>query len=939
MSTAVDTESEQSRPAGGARAIEIEEARTHNLQGITCRMPHGRITVVSGVSGSGKSSLAFDTVYAEGQRRYTETLSTYARQFLQEMRRPPLRALRNLPPALAMRQGNPVSNARSTVATVTELADHFQLLFARAAVVSCRVCGGDVRRTTVEDARRWLLEHAAGERVLICGAIRPDQEDGVAPLLRQLVAEGHRRLFRDGALIDLDSPEATAVLKDERLLLVLDRIRVDSEDPRLVAALEDAFGMGEGVAEVVRWDRAQAGEDGAIRRFDPRFRCVECGTAHHEPIPALFKPTATVGACPVCEGFGRTVGLDPALLVPDPRLGLRAGAQAPLAVPSARRERTALRGLCERHGIEMDVPWMALGDRERQLVMRGDGEWDGVRGFLGRLGQDMRKVQTRVFLARFRGYATCEACDGSGLGEDARAARVAGRHLGEVLAMRIEDTADWMAALPLPPARERALGPLLREIRSRLGFLRDAGLGYLSLDRPARTLSGGEMHRVLLCTNLGRSLTDTCYVLDEPTAGLHAHDTARLIGLIERLRDLGNTVVVVEHDPDVMRRADHVIELGPEGGDRGGRLLWEGPPDGLQRSDTPSGEMLRARGALTGQPVPGSAPRLRVRHACLHNLRDVSASFPHRALSVVTGVSGSGKSTLVHEVLYRKLMETRGVQSSVSLGPVEVEGDTFASVVLVDQGGLSRSSRSCALTLSDAYGPVRELFAQAARQQGVDATAGSFSFNTPGGRCDRCEGLGTVTVEMHFMADIAIPCDVCDGRRFKDHLLEVRVRGRSIADVFEMTIQEALEVFADVRSVVGRLEPLERVGLGYLRLGQPTTQLSGGEAQRLKLASYIRTSATETERHLFLFDEPTVGLHMRDVRRLLSALRLLVEAGHTVVVVEHNLDFVTACDWVVDLGPGAGPRGGEVLYEGPVGGLSAVEASRTGAHVQAMLQG
>ncbi|TVR04994.1 MAG: excinuclease ABC subunit A [Deltaproteobacteria bacterium] len=917
-------------------AIEVEDARTNNLRGVTCRFPHGRMTVVSGVSGSGKSSLAFDTVYAEGQRRYTETLSTYARQFLQEMQRPPVGALRRMLPALALRQGNPVSNARSTVATVTEVADHLQMLFARAGEVSCRLCGGAVSRTTVADARRWLEENVPGERVLLCGVLRPDGEEEVGPLLRQLAAEGYRRLVRGGEVVELDTVGAADALGWSRLVVVLDRLKVVAGEPRLAAALEAAFAFGEGVAEVVLWDRTGEGEP-AVRRFDPRFTCTACGEPHPEPIPALFKPTAALGSCPVCDGYGRTVGIDPALVVPDPRRTLKEGAVVPLAVPSASRERTALRKMCERRGVPMDVPWLAMPVASRQLVMRGDGEWGGVRGMFRRLEEDRYKPQVRIFLARFRGYSECDACEGTGLGEHARVVRVGELHIGEVLTLRVSEVREWLGGLRLPADRERALAALCREIGSRLGFLEEAGVGYLTLNRASRTLSGGEMHRVLLATSIGRTLTDTCYVLDEPTAGLHPHDTARLITLVERLRDLGNTVVIVEHDPDVLGRADHVIELGPEGGDRGGELLYEGPPGGLRGTDTPSGEMLRSRGALAGGRVAASLPRLTVRHACLHNLKDVEASFPHGMLSVVTGVSGSGKSTLVHDVLFRKLMEARGQQSSEALGPAVVDGDAFDEVVLVDQGAISRSTRSCALTFSGAYTPIRELFAETAEARQSGLKPGAFSFNTAGGRCERCEGLGVVTVEMHFMADVEIPCDVCDGRRFKDHVLRARWNGRSIADVFGMTVDEAQRFFGDRPNIVRRLEPLSRVGLGYLRLGQSTSQLSGGEGQRLKLASYVGGSGGG--RHVFLFDEPTVGLHMRDVVRLVGALRLLTDAGHTVIVVEHNLDFVAACDWVVDLGPGAGPDGGSVVYEGEVGGLAECPGSRTGVHLRGMLQG
>lgn len=916
--------------------IEVQGARTHNLRDVDCRFPHYALSVVTGVSGSGKSSLAFDTVYAEGQRRYVETLPTYTRQFLAQMRKPPVTAVRNVPPALALRQGNSVNNARSTVGSVTELVDHLHLLYAGAGTTTCRNCGAHVQEWTVPRVQDWLTEHAADERIVVVGAIVPEEGVAVADLLRQLAADGHRRIYDDGTLVNVDSPEAADLLERGRLEVVLDRLKVSPDSSRLSEAIESAYGFGERVADVVLWDRRDGDAPPPRERFYDHYRCRACDTLHQPPIPALFDTQSTIGACDVCSGYGRTVGIDRFKVVPDPRRSLEDDAVACYATPSMRKHQRRLLQACELAGVPTDVPWFDLTDEQRRFVLHGDGRYGGVDGFFAALEDDRYKPHIRILIARFRGYAPCTACDGSGLSADARAVRVGGRHLGQVIQWTATRLKEWLAELELPPKLAEALDPLRTEIDHRLSYLLDAGVGYLTLDRAARTLSGGEMHRVLLATSLGRTLTDTCYVLDEPTAGLHAHDTARLLRVIERLRDIGNTVIVVEHDPDVIARAEHIVELGPGGGDLGGRVSFEGDLDGLRKSDTATGEMLRHRTPALVEEVD-DADALSLTGACLNNLRNVDVRFPLEALSVVTGVSGSGKSTLINDVLHGKLQEARGQRGEPGLAPTELRGDVFDEVVMVDQSSVARSSRSCAMTLSGAYTPIRELFAGTAYASMNGLTPGTFSFNTAGGRCDRCEGTGTVAVEMHFVADVELECDVCEGRRFKDHVLAATVNGRSIADVFDMTVHEAIDFFGDQAPIRRKLEPLDRVGLSYVKLGQSTSQMSGGELQRLKLASYVGKSRGRTKR-LFLFDEPTVGLHLRDVERLLGALRELIDEGNTVIVVEHNLDLVAASDWNVDLGPGPGADGGRVLYQGPVAGLVNVEGSRTAEHLRALVE-
>jgi excinuclease ABC subunit A len=910
-------------------AIEVRGASTHNLKDVNCRIPHGKLTVVTGVSGSGKSSLAFDTVYAEGQRRYVETLSTYARQFLQQMRKPPVKDIAGLPPALALKQGNHVSNARSTVGTVTEFNDHLHLLFKGAGEVHCKCCGSIVRPYTVRGIVDWLLAHASGERVVILGAIQPAEEESVEVLLRSLAAEGHRRLYHEGKVVEIDSAEAIELLDGHRIEVVVDRMAVrDEQLSRLTEAVEAALAFGDGTCMVVLHDR-QSDDGSEVRRpFYTTWRCSECHTQHHPVIPALFNPQSSIGGCASCGGFGRMVGLDMARVIPDPRLTVEDGVIAPFQTRSNLPWQGQLVRACMKQGVPLDVPWRKLPKAQQQFVVSGGDGWGGVTGFFELLNEDRRKAHVRIFIAQYRGYTSCTACDGSGLSEDARAVQVGGSTMADVLAMRVDEAVDWSKNLQLSDVLGRALTDLRHEIEERLRFLQDAGVGYLTLNRQARTLSGGEMHRILLATNVGRLLTDTCYVLDEPTAGLHPADTERLFAVIRRLRDAGNTVVVVEHDPDVIQQADWVIEMGPDAGEGGGHVVFEGTVAELRkRKDTQTGRSLSTRLSPELVAERSTGAYFSVSGACLHNLDGVEAKFPKGLFSVVTGPSGSGKSTLVNDVIFGLLKEARGTASSTPLAPARLDSDDFTEVVMVDQGSISTSSRSCSLTYCGAYNAVRDLFADTEAAKALKLTAGTFSFNTPGGRCDTCEGTGVQIIEMHFMADIELECEVCRGRRFKDKIVGVRWNERSISDVLAMTVSEALVFFESRATIIRRLEPLQRVGLGYLRLGQATSRLSGGELQRLKLSSYLAMTGADVsdENRLFLFDEPTVGLHMRDVDVLVRALRDLTEQGNTVIVVEHNLDLIAASDWVVDLGPGGGPAGGTVVYEGPAAGL--VEAA------------
>ncbi len=919
----------------------LRGVRTHNLKNIDCTIPHGALTVITGVSGSGKSSLAFETLYAEGQRRYTESLSTYARQFLQQLERPPVDQIRNIQPAIALRQHNEVHNSRSTVGTITEIDDHLQLVFTHIGRTRCPHCDVEVRRDTVTSGVADVLAMPEGARLIVVAQVEADDEAHRPLILRQLVQEGFRRVYLNGEVVDIDGEDVASVLAQAKIPVLIDRLVVGPDQrSRIAEAIEGAFALGKGRALLYTHK-----SDAPPLVLDRAFRCNSCGRDFMEPQPALFSFNSSLGACPTCTGFGKTIGLDFRKVVPNDNLTLERGAIVIFESDRYSSYKASMIRACMAQGVPIDLRWRVMSEAHRRFVRYGGAGWIGVQGFFDMLKQKQYKTDVRIFLSRYRGYDDCEDCQGTRLGPDARCVRVGGLRIGDLWMLRVEEARQTLRQLDITDHERAQVQILIDEILFRLDYLHEVGLGYLTLDRQTRTLSGGETQRIHLTTSLGRALTDTLYVLDEPTAGLHASDSTRLLGVLHRLRDLGNTVVVVEHDPEIIEGADHIIELGPDAGEAGGALIFAGPMADFLKADTLTSRMLQGRGdAATlatpreASPMTETAPIV-IRGAREHNLDRLDVALPTGLLTAVTGVSGSGKSTLLHRVLFNAWRRSQG-QGGVEAPAVDaVEGlDAFEEVILMSQSAIGRSSRSNALSYTKAYDDIRKLYSQTERAKLDGLTMGDFSFNTPGGRCEKCQGAGKIVIEMHFMADIEITCPECEGKRFTPRVLAATYRDHNIDDVLNLTVDDAMRFFADHRPIINKLSPLIEVGLGYLRLGQPTTTLSGGEAQRLKLATYIAAGRRQSDTRpvLFIFDEPTVGLHMRDVTVLLIALNKLVALGHTVLVIEHNTDFIAQCDYVVDLGPGAGPHGGKIVAQGSPHHVSQCAESLTGQHLRAL---
>jgi len=915
------------------QSIIARGVRVHNLKNIDVEIPTRRLVVITGVSGSGKSSLAFDTLYAEGQRRYVESLSAYARQFLERIEKPDVQSLEGICPAVAIRQKAPSRNPRSTVGTSTEILDFLRLVFARIGRTTCPSCGEVVSKDTPDSVTNRLMGLPEGTRVLVGFPVHPG---GTPPvdLFERLRKRGFTRLVIGHEVANTDEIKELPAL-EEALFVLVDRLEIVRDGrSRLAESLETAFADGGGSVHV----RVLGG---ATLRFSERFECARCGTPFVEPEPRLFSFNNPYGACPTCHGFGNLIEIDQDLVVPHKGKSLAEGAIEPWNKPHYRRLLAELRDFARRKAIPMEVPWSELREDQRRWILEGDGDFQGVVGFFRWLETKKYKVQVRVLLSRYRGYQTCPACQGARLRPEALQVWLGGRQIDELCALAAGDLRSFFLGLSLDP-QERAIGEkLLGEITRRLDFLCKVGLGYLSLKRPFGTLSGGEAQRIALATSLGTGLVGTLYVLDEPSIGLHPRDTDRLVEILKALRDQGNTVLVVEHDRAIMRMADHIIDLGPGAGEHGGRVMFQGT----------FARLCRETGGLTGQylrgeariPVPprrrrGTGLAIEIRGAREHNLQNIDVRIPLGSFTCVTGVSGSGKSTLVHDVLCGALMKRLGRwERSVGAHDALLGGQYVDEVVLVDQSPIGRTPRSNPVTYLKAFDGIRELFAEtpAARNRGL--TASHFSFNVPGGRCEVCGGDGSLRIDMQFLADMSLICEACQGRRYTGQVLEVRYRSRNINQVLEMTIREALQFFASHARIVHRLKVLDQIGLGYLRLGQPAATLSGGEAQRIKLAAHLL--GKPGGRVLYVLDEPTTGLHMADVNELSACFQRLLDTGATLVVIEHNLDVIKQADWVIDLGPEGGKDGGRLVFQGTPEALAGQTRGFTTRYLRAAMNG
>jgi excinuclease ABC subunit A len=934
--------------------IVVRGARQHNLKSFDLEIPRRTVTVVTGPSGSGKSSLAFDTIYAEGQRRYVESLSSYARQFLERMEKPDVDSVEGLSPAVAIEQKNPTKTSRSTVGTATEIYDYLRLLWARVGHTFCPQCGREIKPDTVQSVSDAVMRVAAGTRFYVTFPLRLSNEVTHQVILENLRAQGFLRVSRDGLVYHLDdlAPPRMDITRAKELLVVVDRLAVSPEGAgRLSDAVQTAFTEGEGDCVILFTEPIISPLDGLTTsrlRFTERFECPNDGTVAPAPTPQLFSFNNPRGACSRCNGFGAILEYDEALIVPYPSRSLRDGAIDPWTKPRYEKKRRALAEFGKRERIPLDQPWELLSAPQRQLLLYGKSRgYKGIFPFLRDLEEKRYKQYIRVFLRQYQTAQECPLCHGTKLQSEALNVRLGGYNIAQVAELAVDRLAVWLAGLELSPFERKVAEMILKEARDRVTFLCDVGLGYLSLNRATRTLSGGEAQRIGLANSLGSQLVDTLYVLDEPSIGLHSRDMERLLKLLQRLRDAGNSVLVVEHDLAAIEMADYMVELGPGSGEAGGEIVFAGPMSRVSESPL-TGQYVTG---LRTIPLPLERRRLGPRWITLtgareHNLQGVDVRVPVGAMTVVTGVSGSGKSTLVHDVLYRAL-ETHIVgEHSAKLHLGEKVGaydtltgfDALEDVVLIDQSPIGKSPRSNPVTYVKAFDEIRRIFADTPLARQRKYTAGTFSFNVVGGRCEGCEGAGALEVEMVFMADVFVPCDDCGGKRYKPEVLDVTVRGQNIHQVLNLTVDQAIRFFPREEKLGQALWQLQQVGLGYLRLGQPATTLSGGEAQRIKIARELALAGRKSGRKMYVMDEPTTGLHLEDIRKLAKVFDRLLDQGHTLVIIEHNLDVIKLADWVIDLGPEGGVGGGELVAMGRPEDVAKVEASHTGRWLAPLLK-
>ena len=917
--------------------IIIRGARVHNLKNINLILPRNKLIVFTGVSGSGKSSLAFDTIYAEGQRRYVESLSSYARQFLERMEKPDVDLIQGISPAIAIEQKTTSRNPRSTVATSTEIYDYLRLLFGRIGQTYCRVCGKLVNKDTVTTVVDRIQQEQDGAKLYVMFPMHEHAARSMKEELSVLKERGFFRLVVDGELIDLNERDFKTKSK-KNIHILVDRLIVRRNEKenitRLADSVQTAFEEGNGYAHVYLLEQKQ------LLRFTQHFECIEDGIRYEDPEPRLFSFNNPVGACPSCQGFGRIIGIDMDLVVPDPSKTIRQGAILPWTFPHWRENLTDLLRVAKEMNVPVNIPFNELTKEQLAVVMNGCQGFDGIHKFFKFIERKSYKLHYRVFLSRFRGYTTCEECGGSRLRKEVLNVRIGGKNIQDIVRMTIEEANRFFHEISLSKYEEEVAKRILEEIRKRLRFLDGIGLGYITLDRLSMSLSGGESQRINLATSLGSSLMGSLYVLDEPTIGLHPRDNGRLIALLKSLRDIGNTVIVVEHDDDMMREADMIVNIGPRAGEHGGELVFQGTME----------ELLQHPSSITAQYLNGTlqipTPKSRradneqsifIYRASENNLKNIDIRIPLNMFVCVTGVSGSGKSTLVHEVLYAGIMKRKGGYDGTAGKCKAIEGTDYINrVELVDQSPIGRSPRSNPITYIKIFDLIRDLFAHTPAAKTHAYAPGHFSFNVPGGRCEVCEGDGLQRIEMQFLADIFLPCESCKGKRFKQEVLDIRYRGKNVDDILNMTVTEAMDFFSlapDSRRIAKRLKVLDDVGLGYLRLGQPATTLSGGEAQRIKLAHHLSTTEHEGKA-LFIFDEPTTGLHFDDISKLLTCFDALVEAGHSIIVIEHNMDVVKCADFVIDLGPDAGERGGKIVATGTPEEIAQNPRSYTGGFLK-----
>lgn len=927
------------------KKISIKGARVNNLKNIDLELPLGKFIVMTGVSGSGKSSLAFDTLYAEGQRRYVESLSSYARQFLGRMSKPECDYIKGLPPAIAIEQKVNTRNPRSTVGTATEIYDYLRMLFARIGHTYSPVSGTEVRKHTIEDIVRTALSYPEGTRMAVLADINVPVGRTFAQQLDIYLKEGYTRLEKDGEFLDItDLLEQADRLHPDDYKLLIDRLSVSSdkdEISRFTDSLETAWFEGGHKAVIKLW-----GKDGVhTHSFSRQF--VADGMEFREPSDLMFNFNNPYGACPTCEGFGKVMGISEDLVIPDKTLSVYQNCVRCWNGDKMSEWKKQFIHLAPRYNFPVHVPYKDLTDAQKDFLWHGNSMWEGIDGFFRWLDKNQDRIQYRVLKARYRGKTTCPDCNGSRLRPDAEYVKIGGKSITELVRMPVSDLKPWFDALTLSETDQAVGKRLLVEIKQRLQFLIDVGLGYLTLDRLSNSLSGGESQRINLAASLGSSLVGSLYILDEPSIGLHSRDTHKLIQVLRNLQQIGNTVIVVEHDEDIMLAADEIVDIGPDAGRLGGKIIFQGDLKKSLKNKNKSGsytiDFLQGNRTI---PVPDHRRQwkknIKVEGAAENNLKDIDVTFPLNVMTVVTGVSGSGKSTLVHEILYKGVLRALGEAGDSPGTHRAITGDIreVTSIEFVDQNPIGTSSRSNPATYLKAYDEIRKLFSeqQLAKQMGY--TPAYFSFNTDGGRCEECQGEGTITIPMQFMADIKVECDCCHGKRFKQEVLDVEYRGKNIHDVLDMTVNQAIEFFSEVngtdeKRIVKRLKPLQDVGLGYIKLGQSSSTLSGGENQRVKLAWFI--AQEKQQGTVFIFDEPTTGLHFNDISVLMKSLNRLVDKGNTVIIIEHNMDVVKCADWVIDIGPEGGEAGGNVVATGTPEQIAECPDSYTGQYLKPKL--